>query len=164
MQSVSTGIWTRVTVSISCDDNHYTMVIEFIINVLTTNLNLQLKRKTESCLQVYFFLSLLSCHLFHYSILSFCSPLCWQVVEHTDCILSRVLKKWFTGYKTEMDQIVRVKKKKKKELAIRKKRIEKLRKKKETRNNEKERKKERKKERISWKNWDTKEKEMNINS
>ena len=31
MQSVSSKIWTRVTVPISCDDNHYTTGVELLV-------------------------------------------------------------------------------------------------------------------------------------
>ena len=42
MQSVSSWIWTRVAVSISFNDNHYTMatslyIIEYILSVLNWN-------------------------------------------------------------------------------------------------------------------------------
>ena len=48
MQSVSSRIWTRVTVSISYDDNHYTTGTSFFVSEYDNSLLLLLVSKRNS--------------------------------------------------------------------------------------------------------------------
>ena len=61
MQSVSSKIWTRVTVSISCDDNHYTMGTSIPVINLKLNDTYNLDFWDEK-----FYLFILTYYLFYY--------------------------------------------------------------------------------------------------